>query len=616
MATRGTFDAKTVRGADVREFSEPAVATIDDRANLTDPAWDNAEKHPESVQFVRSAAPGAEEITSAQFRDQVVALARGLIGAGVAAGDRVALMSKTRYEWTLADYAIWAAGAVTVPIYETSSPEQIQWILSDSGAKACIVDTSARHADAASVRDRAPDLTQVWQIEPTEGTAGGGLALLMAAGETVPAAEVQRRREGSRADDLATIIYTSGTTGRPKGCMITHRNILTDVSNAIPGLPNLFREDASTVLFLPLAHSFARVIQCGVVQGRVTTTFTSTISELAADLKSFQPTFVLSVPRVFEKVFNTAQTQAEAAGKGAIFERAVDTAVEYSEALDTPHGPGAILRLRHSLFNRLVYGRLRGALGGRCESAISGGAPLGARLAHFYRGIGLTVYEGYGLSETSPAISLNLQHHLRIGSVGRPLPGVAVRVADDGEIAIKGDIVFAGYWRNPEATAEVMDAEGWFLTGDLGHLDDDGFLTITGRKKEIIVTAGGKNVSPAQLEDRIRAHSLVSQCQVVGEGQPFVAALITLDEEASVGWRQTHGKPAAGDLRNDPDLRVAIQSAIDDANQSVSKPESIRVFRILPGDFTEANGMLTPSLKVKRSVVAKEYADEIAAIYR
>jgi long-chain acyl-CoA synthetase len=491
--------------------------------------------------------------------------------------------------------------------------EQIEWIISDSQAVACFVETDRHRADLERARASQPGLEHIWQIER------GDLADLVGDGAATPPEEIDRRRRSGRADDVATIIYTSGTTGRSKGCALTHRNILSDISNAIPGLPNLFHEGASTLLFLPLAHSFARLIQVGTVQGRVRTAHCPDAKNLVNDLREFQPTFVLSVPRVFEKVYNTAVQQAQTSGKARIFERAEKTAVGYSQALDRPRGPGLLLKAEHALFDRLVYRRLRAALGGRCHSAISGGAPLGVRLAHFYRGIGLTVFEGYGLTETSPAIAVNLREHIRIGSVGRPLPGVTVRIDDDGEILVRGDIVFAGYWDNPDATADVMDGDGFFHTGDLGQIDDDGYLSITGRKKEIIVTAGGKNVAPAALEDRMRAHALISQCMVVGDREPFIAALITVDEDAFPAWKKQHGKSAdatVADLRTDPELMGEIQAAVDEANRAVSKAESIRAFRILAGDFTEANGMLTPSLKVKRSVVAKEYADEIAAIYR
>jgi long-chain acyl-CoA synthetase len=596
----------------VREFSVPPVVTIGDAANLTDPVWDNAETAPDTVQFTRRTADGWQDVTCVQFRDEVTAVARGLIAVGIEPGVRVGLMSKTRYEWTLLDYAIWACGAVIVPIYETSSAEQVAWILSDSGAVACFIETNAHALTLAGIRGQLPNLEQVWQIET------GDVDALVARGGPVDAAEVDTRRRSAKADDVSTIIYTSGTTGRPKGCVLTHRSMYADIANAIPVLPNLFNEGASTLLFLPLAHSFARLIQIGVVQARCTMGHTADVKNLVSDLQEFRPTFVLSVPRVFEKVYNGAKQRAEADGKGRIFARAEQVAVAYSEALEKG-GPGLMLRAQHAVFDRLVYGRLRAAFGGRCRAAISGGAPLGARLAHFFRGIGVTIYEGYGLTETSPAAAVNVRNAIRIGTVGRPLPGVTIRIADDGEILIKGDLVFRGYWNNPEATAEALDTDGWFHSGDLGQLDDDGYLTITGRKKELIVTAGGKNVAPAVLEDRVRAHPLVSQCLVVGDGRPFIAALVTIDEEAWPQWLAANGREpgvAVAELRDDEQLRKEIQVAVDDANGAVSKPEAIKVFRVLPRDFSEATGEMTPSMKVKRSVVQKGYADEIAAIYR
>ncbi|MEJ3745263.1 AMP-dependent synthetase/ligase [Actinomycetes bacterium KLBMP 9797] len=599
---------------ELREFAAPPVAAIGDTANLTDPVWDNAETHPDTVQFARrtSAADGWTDVTCAEFRAEVIALARGLIAAGIEPGARVGLMSKTRYEWTLVDYAIWTVGGVTVPIYETSSAEQVAWILSDSGAVACVVETTQHALLLSGVQDRLPDLREAWQIEV------GDLDRLRERGAGVAVEEVEARRRATRADDLATIIYTSGTTGRPKGCVLTHRNLYADVANAIPGLSHILHDGAATMLFLPLAHSFARLIQIGVVTARAKMAHTADVKNLVPELQAYRPTFLLSVPRVFEKVYNTAKQRAHADGKGAIFDRAEAVAIAYSEALERKGGPGLLLKAQHALFDRLVYGKLRAALGGQCRDAISGGAPLGTRLAHFFRGIGVTVLEGYGLTETSPAVALNLQHAVRIGTVGRPLPGVTVRIADDGEILVKGDLVFQRYWNNPDATAEALDADGWFHSGDIGRLDGDGYLAITGRKKEIIVTAGGKNVAPAVLEDRLRAHSLISQCVVVGDRQPFIAALVTLDEEAWPKWLAGHGKPAdatVADLRDDAALRAEVQAAVDDANQAVSAAEAIKEFRILPRDFTEATGELTPSLKVKRNVVHKTYADEIAAIY-
>ncbi|MDG4814556.1 AMP-dependent synthetase/ligase [Micromonospora sp. WMMD956] len=601
----------------MREFSVPPIVTVGDSASLTDPVWDNAETAPDAVQFARPAvapATGWVEVTCRQFRDEVVAVARGLVAAGISPGDRVGLMSRTRYEWTLFDYAIWAAGAVTVPIYETSSAEQAAWILADSGAVAAVVETTAHATLVEGVRDRLPELAHLWQIEL------GAVDELVAAGAAVDPVEVDRRRTAVKADDVATIIYTSGTTGRPKGCVLTHRNMYADIANAVPVLPNLFlRPGASTLLFLPLAHAFARLIQIGVVQARATMAHCADTRNLVAELQEFRPTFVLSVPRVFEKVYNGARQKAEADGKGRIFDRAEQVAVAFSEALESPNGPGVALRVQHAVFDKLVYRKLRAALGGRCRDAISGGAPLGARLGHFFRGIGVTICEGYGLTETSPAAAANLPGATKIGTVGRPLPGVTIRIADDGEILISGDLIFQGYWRNDGATAEALSADGWFRTGDLGQLDADGFLSITGRKKEIIVTAGGKNVAPAVLEDQVRAHPLISQCVVVGDRQPFIAALVTIDEEALPKWLAAHGRPegtGVDELRDDEALRAEVQGAVDQANQSVSKAEAIKVFRILPRDFTEATGELTPSLKVKRQVVHSTYAAEIAEIYR
>lgn len=565
------------------EFTQDPVVVIGDQAQLTDPVWSNAEGHPDVVQFVTAG----REVTCAKFRDQVADLASGLVAAGIKPGDRVALWSKTRYEWTLIDYAILAAGAVTVPIYETSSPDQVRWILNDSGAVALFLE------DHLGVPEDGTVLRDVWRIGSDPLPSGAGTFT---------------RHRGS-ADDTATIIYTSGTTGNPKGCVLTHRNMLSDIGNAIPVLGLLFHEGASTVLFLPLAHSFARLLQIGVVQGRIRTMHTADVKHLVDDLGMFKPTFLLSVPRVFEKVYNGARQRAHADGKGAIFDRAEKVAIAYSEAQDSPGGPGFLLKLQHRLFDKLVYTKLRAALGGRCHSAISGGAPLGGRLGHFFRGVGVLVIEGYGLTETSPALTFNRKDAMRMGTVGQPLPGVTIRIDDDGEVLAKGEVVFGGYWNNPQESAEALDEQGWFHTGDLGSLDEDGYLTITGRKKEIIVTAGGKNVAPAVLEDKIRAHPLVSQCLVVGDRRPFIAALITIDPEAL-----PPDTPVA-DVTGDPHLHAEIQSAVDEANKAVSAAEAIKVFRILPRDFTEATGELTPSLKVKRAVVMKEYADEIDAIY-
>jgi long-chain acyl-CoA synthetase len=606
----------------VREYSIPALAEIPPSATLADVVFSRASQDPHAVVIRRNAGGGRwDDVTAAQFRDEVAALAKGMIAAGIEPGDRVALMSRTRYEWTLIDYAIWAAGAVTVPVYDTSSAEQVQWILSDSGARAAFAETQA-HADSmGSARDMVPDLKQVWVIDgPGDtGAATGSLADVAATGTASGITdEMLASRRGTRkAADLATIIYTSGTTGRPKGCEITHTNLLADVRNAAQGaLVDLFElNGSSTLLFLPLAHSFARIIQVGCVESGAILGHWPDTASVAEALPVFQPTFLLAVPRVFEKVFSSAQQQAAVSpAKTRIFNAAAQAAVAWSQARDGSGG-GLGLSARHALFDRLVYAKIRAAVGGKVQFAVCGGAPLGERLGHFFRGAGITVLEGYGLTETSPAATVNRPNRNKIGTVGLPLPSVAIKIADDGEILVSGPIVFAGYWHNQAATAEMIDSDGWLHSGDLGSLDDEGFLRITGRKKEIIVTAGGKNVAPAVLEDRLRAHPLISQCMVIGDGRPYIACLITLDADALEFWRRQHGKPAGADLRDNRELLDEIQVAVDDANKAVSRAESIRRFRILPGDLTEANGYLTPSLKVRRGVVMKAFADDVEAVY-
>ena len=598
-------------GTSVREFSVPAIYEVGPDEAIPDMLTENVTQHGDEVGLRRQVDGQWTDVTWREFGEQVTGVAKGLIAGGVQAGDRVALQAKTRYEWTVFDFAIWTAGAVVVPIYETSSPDQVAWILSDSGATAAVVERG-EHADAVeSVRDQAPDLGPVYVIDDD------AIGTLIAAGRDVPDGELEARRKTLSAESLATLIYTSGTTGRPKGCELTHGNFLFEIGNGMGLLGRFMNIGGSLLLFIPLAHVLARVLQVGAVKTRTVIGHTPDISNLVEDLGEFKPTFVLAVPRVFEKVFNGAKAKAEAAGKGKIFDKAAQVAIDWSRAQDTG-GAGLALKAQHALFDKLVYGKLRAALGGRCLGAISGGAPLGERLGHFFRGIGVTVFEGYGLTETTAAASVNHDEGLRIGTVGRPLPGVAMAIADDGEILIRGGIVMRGYWKNEDATKENIDAEGWFHTGDLGELDADGFLKITGRKKEILVTAGGKNVAPAVLEDRIRAHRLVSQCIVVGDQRPFIAALVTLDEEALPLWLESKGKDKGltpEQLREDPDVLAEIQAAVDDGNRAVSKAEAIRKFRVLGTDFTEANGMLTPSLKLKRSTVLKEFDSEVEALY-
>jgi long-chain acyl-CoA synthetase len=562
----------------------------------------------------RKTADGTwSDVTAEQFRDEVHALAKGFIAAGVVAGDRIALMSHTRYEWTLIDYALWTAGAVVVPIYETSSAEQAEWILANSEARAAIAENDGFAAMISAARDRLPALEQLWLLE-------SDLPALTAAGADVSAEGLDSRARSRRAGDIATVIYTSGTTGRPKGCELTHENLLAVVRNAFMGPLALIQAEgaASTLLFLPLAHVFARVIEVGALEAGIVLGHCKDMNDLLPDLASYKPNFVLAVPRVFEKVYNGAEARAVGDGRGKIFARAAQVAVSYSESLDSPRGSGLALRAQHALFDRLVYGKLRAALGGQAKWAMSGGAALAPRLGHFFRGIGVAILEGYGLTETTAPVSVNRPDRQRIGSVGQPLPGVAVRIADDGEILVRGKSIFPAYWHDEAATKEAFTTDGYYATGDLGELDDEGFLTITGRKKEMIVTAGGKNVAPAVLEDRMRMHGLISQCMVVGDGRPFVGVLVTIDQEAFVPWKERLGKPAdatVADLRDDPDLNAEVQAAVDDANKAVSRAESIRKFRILDGDFTQEQGHLSAKLGIKRGVLAKEFASDIEALY-
>ena len=595
----------------MREINEPPMVP-EPPARLTDDLVRHATATPGAILLRRRVGATWHDVTAAEFHAEVRALAKGLIACGIEAGDRVGLMSRTRYEWTLVDYAIWFAGAVSVPIYETSSAEQVQWMLSDSGAVAVVLESDKNLAVYDEVAHSLP------QVSRRDVIDHGDLEQLARTGSTITDDVLDGRRASVQRDDLATIIYTSGTTGRPKGCELTHGNFMFEATNIVAATPEVFGvPEASTLLFLPLAHVFGRIIQISCIHGAVQLGHTADVTNLLDDLAGFRPTFLLAVPRVFEKVFNSAQQKAIVGGKGSIFERATATAVAYSEALDRG-GPGIGLRVTHALFDRLVYSKLRAAMGGRVAWAVSGGAPLGARLGHFFRGVGITILEGYGLTETAGATTVNRPNMLRIGSVGRPFPGASVRIAADGEVLLAGPHIFRGYWRNEQATAAVLEADGWFHTGDLGTLDDSGHLAITGRKKEIIVTAGGKNVAPAVLEDRIRSSWIVSQCMVVGDNKPYIAALVTIDPDSFPAWKLQHGKAddaTVDSLRQDPDLLDAVQQAVDDANRAVSTAESVRRFAILPRDWTEEGGQLTPSLKLRRAVVIKECDIEVDALY-
>lgn len=587
-----------------------AIVPSTTEGTLADLPQRNAAHSPDHAAF-RIRDGGAWTVkTARQFADEVDALAKGFIAAGVRQGDHVGLLARTRYEWTLVDFALWAAGAIPVPIYETSSADQMEWILKDSHAVGIVVEADRHNAILDEVVGSLDELRHRWIID------AGALDELSAAGAEVSDDTLAEACAGLDRTSAATIIYTSGTTGRPKGVELTHGNFLDLSENAAAEMKAVLdAPGASTLLFLPLAHVFARFIEVLCVHARVTMGHSYDIKNLLDDFAAFQPTFILAVPRVFEKVFNSAEAKAVGEGKGKIFGAATATAVAWSQSLDSGQ-TSLVLKVKHWVFDKLVYSKLRAAMGGRIQFAVSGGAPLGDRLGHFYRGIGVTILEGYGLTESTAPATVNLPTRIKIGTVGPPLPGVAIRIAEDGEILMKGVNIFPRYHDNPEATAEAI-VDGWFHTGDIGRLDEDGYLKITGRKKEILVTAGGKNVAPTVLEDRLRAHPLVSQCIVVGDQKPFIAALVTIDEEMLPGWASNHGLEGltVEQARTNEVVRQEIQRAVDDANTAVSKAESIRKFEILAVDFTEESGHLTPSLKLKRNVVMHDFADEVAALY-
>jgi long-chain acyl-CoA synthetase len=579
--------------------------------NITDLLENRFKNTPELDLFSIDQGDGQwSQVKTKEFREQVVALAKGLIASGIQPGQAVAIMSRTRYEWALIDFAIWYAGAVSVPIYETSAPSQIEWILSDSDAVALWVENEEHVARFNEIKASAPMVRQVWTIN------SGAIAELSASGTDISDEIVTQRRTSAKLGDIATIIYTSGTTGRPKGCELLHRGFVELSRNACLELPEVVKQGSSTLLFLPMAHVFARFISVLAVHGGVRVGHQPDSKNVAPAMQSFKPTFLLAVPRVFEKVYNSAEQKAEAAGKGKIFRKAAYTAIAYSKALDAGKVPLG-LKLQHKLFDALVYKKLRAAMGGNVEYAISGGGPLGARLGHFYRAIGLVVLEGYGLTETTAPAMIGRPEFHKIGKVGRLLPGCGVKIAEDGEIWLRGFNLMRGYWRNATATAEAIQ-DGWFRTGDIGELDDDGFLSITGRKKELIVTAGGKNVAPAPLEDPLRANPLIGQAVVVGDNRPFVAALISLDSEMLPLWLGNKGLDktmSLAEAAKRPEVLAEIQLAVDRVNKNFSRAESIRKFVIIPSELSEDSGHLTPSLKIKREVVMRDFAPQIDGIY-
>ncbi|MBC2863966.1 long-chain fatty acid--CoA ligase [Streptomyces mexicanus] len=607
----------------VREAYVPPLVAQVTHGSLADLPFENAQADPGRPVLSRRGADGQwTHVTAAEFAAQVLALAKGLIAEGLVPGDRIAVMARTTYEWTLLDFAAWAAGLVSVPVYPTSSLFQTRWILQDSGAVALVTETTGQAAALGPERERLLDLRHLWVMDQDH------LDRLAERGARVPDQEVEVRRGVLGPDTLATLVYTSGTTGRPKGCALTHGNFLAEVDNAVELLHPVFKgkpgEEPATLLFLPLSHVFGRMVAVACVRAGVRLGHAPSLKaeDLLADLASFRPTFLLAIPYMLEKIYNNARATAERGGRAASFDRAAGVARRYAEAVEarrhgTGPGPGSALKAARAVFDPLVYRRIRGALGGRLRHVICGGSPLGRRLAAFYTGAGIAVYEGYGLTETTGAATVTPPHRPRLGTVGWPLPGTRVRIAADGEVLLSGGQVFRGYWDPHAGGVAPATYDGWFPTGDIGRLDDDGYLTITGRKKEILITAGGKNVAPAPLENWLRSHPLISQCMVLGDGRPYVSALITLDPEGLTHWRRMNGKhPVPPELLvDDPELTAVLQRAVDEANKLVSRPESIRRFAVLPVDFTEEAGHLTPSMKLRREVILRDFARQVEGLY-
>lgn len=590
----------------MREYETPPTFTVDDGDAVVRSVYRHARDTPDLVLFSRPSGNAWVDVTASEFAGLVTGVAKGLVAMGVRAGDRVMLLSATRFEWTLLDFAIWAAGAVSVPVYDSSSPDQVCWIAEDSGARFAIVETNV-HAEPLAGTD-----VRTLQIDDA------AIEALLAAGAGLDPMVVDQRIEGLGADDPASLVYTSGTTGRPKGCVLTHRNFLSEIRGILAAsIGDVARPGNRMLTFLPLAHVLARAVSLAMFEAGGTQAHWANFGSVVGQFERFRPNVILGVPRVFEKVRDAAQQQASGSVlRSRIFDFAEATAVEYSEAMDRGH-VSRVLRAKHVVADRLVYSKLRAVLGGECWWAISGGGALMPRLGHFFRGVGVPIYEGYGLTESTAAHCVNVPGGQRIGSVGRPLGGNAVRIADDGEIELSGGVVFGRYWNNDSATGEAFD-ESWFRTGDLGSIDEDGYLTITGRKKDLLITAGGKNVSPGPLEDRMRSHALVSQAVVVGDGRPYIGALIALDQDAFARWRTENGKgdqTTVADMRDDPDLRAAVKSVVDDANSTVSHAEAVKRFVILDRDLTEMAGELTATLKIKRPVVAAHFGAQIESLY-
>lgn len=607
----------------LQQVHTPADFTIEPGETCLTALMDTAKKRPHGVMFTRPANYEWVNVTGKEFIDEVFEVAQGLIALGVEQGDRIALISATRYEWSLLDYAIWAAGAASVPVYPSSSASQVRWIIEDSGAVLAITETR-EHSELVEnlvlQDDGEPNLkgspSQLRRVLEINSSA---IDTLKFEGRSVGTDEVSARIAATNTDDLASLVYTSGTTGRPKGCILTHRNWLSEARALTTNPIGVFAVPGShTLTFLPLAHVFSRAVSIAVAIRGASQNHWSDFSTISIEFARSRPNVILGVPRVFEKVRNSAASKAADSGiKSFLFEQSEKIAIEYSKALDTPDGPDRLLKIKHKLFDKLVYSTIRQGVGGNVRYCITGGSAMGHDLLHWFRGIGVPIYEGYGLTETAAAAAVDYVDQ-SIGTVGPPLGGVTLRINDDGEVCIKGGMVFEGYWNDPEATEEAFE-DGWYNTGDLGEIDDDGKLTITGRKKDLIVTAGGKNVSPGPMEDILRGHPLISQAMVVGDGKPFVGALITLDPDILKRWKLDHNIPenrSMDDIATDATLRAEVQDAVNKVNSTVSHAEGIKKFYILESDLTEDENELTPTMKVKRNVVAQRYASAIEHIYK
>lgn len=593
----------------VKQFTNPVKEPIDSDINLFDLLDNRAKRDPEGAMIEYKGDDGTWHPYSAQvFRDMVIDLAKGLVGLGVNKGDSVAIVSRTRWEWTALDMAIMSIGALTVPVYETNSASQVSWIFNDSKVTLAIAEDDGQRDKIESVRDEVPTLRNVFVIE------AGGLNAIKTYGESVTDAEFWEYKEASHGDDRATIVYTSGSTGTPKGVELTHRNFAFLVLSALQYMPRAGAwPNRRLLLFLPLSHVFARFLEFFSFGGTISLALSSNMKTMVKDFETFGPTLLLAVPRVYEKVYNAASQRAGTGFAGKMFMRAAENAREWSKAEQKGEQLPITGRIAHAFYEQVVYKKIRTIFGPNADFAITGGAPMDSELSHFFNGIGMPVLEGYGMTETCGPVCVSLPEDNRIGTIGMPMCGITAGIAEDGELVVKGPLVCKGYHNNPGVTTQQI-TDGWLHTGDLGDISEDGFISITGRKKDLIITAGGKNVSPGPLEASVMTSPVVNQCLVIGDKKPFVAALVTLDLADANNWLESQGakpEPDLASLAKNAIVHAEVERAVNAANEGVSRAESIRKFEILPDEFTEANGMLTPSLKTRRAQIVEHYRELI-----